>query len=56
MTDRYRIKQDGMVVARVEGPHALREIMHYAAVYQQDGPVTIERAKGKRWATFGEVG
>lgn len=53
MHDRYRLKQDGQIVARVDGPHSLREIMHYAAVYGQDGPVTIERARGKRWAVFG---
>lgn len=55
VTDRYRLKQDGQIVARVDGPHALREIMRYATVYGQDGPVTIERARGKRWAVFGEV-
>jgi len=51
--DAYRIIQDGGIVARVEGPHALREIMHYATVYRQDGSLEIQRRKGKRWRGYG---
>ncbi|MGI4846605.1 MAG: hypothetical protein ACRYGK_00450 [Janthinobacterium lividum] len=43
MTDdvSYEIVQDDMVVASASGPGAKREIMHYAAQYQQDGPLEI---------------
>lgn len=46
---RYRIKQDGIPVAWSEGPSALSEIRHYAAVYGQDGPVVIEQRVKGRW-------
>lgn len=46
---RYRLKQDGLVVAGAEGERALQEITHYAAVYERDGPVQIEEYTGKRW-------
>jgi len=42
---RYKLIQDGAVVAAVEcAEHwqAIREIKHYALMYSQDGPVTIE--------------
>jgi hypothetical protein len=51
----YRIMQDGMVVARTEGQHSLREIMHYATVYSQDGPLKIQKRTNKRWKVFGQV-
>jgi len=51
--DAYRIIQDGMMVARAEGQHSLREIMHYALVYSQDGPLRIERRVNKRWRAYG---
>jgi hypothetical protein len=50
MEHRFRLIQDGMVVAQVESEQqdrALGEIEHYAAVYSQDGPVKIERRRGK---------
>ena len=40
---RYRLRQDGMIVASAEGPEAEREIRHYAMVYGQDAPCEIER-------------
>lgn len=52
-TEAYRIKQDGMIVARAEGQQSLREIMHYATVYSQDGALLIERRVKKRWRKFG---
>lgn len=45
----YRLIQDGMEVARAIGPNARSEIAHYAAVYGQDGPVTIQRKHGRKW-------
>ena len=45
----YALNQDGMEVARVEsddGNAAKAEIMHYAMIYCQDGPVTIQVIKG----------
>ena len=51
MTESYRLIQGGQPVAWAEGPveDARREIVHYAAVYLQDGPVRIERRVGKKW-------
>lgn len=45
----YRLLQDGMEVARTFGPNARAEINHYAAMYGQDGPVTIQRKRGRKW-------
>jgi hypothetical protein len=48
----FEIHQDGMMVAGVFGENrdeALREAVHYAAVYGQDGPVELfEVKRGKR--------
>ncbi len=52
MADCYRLKQEGMVVAQAEGEGALREIMHYARVYGQDGAVEVEVRAGKRWKPY----
>ena len=37
----FELHQGGIIVAQSRGdrPDALREILHYAAVYGQDGPV-----------------
>jgi hypothetical protein len=51
----YRIHQDGMIVARAEGQHALREIMHYAAVYREDGPLSIQKRIKRHWRSFGVI-
>lgn len=56
LTDAYRLIQSGTVVARVEGEHALREIMAHATVHRQDGPLSIQRRVKKRWRGFGSVG
>lgn len=55
MSERYRLIQDGQPVAGAEGPNAWREICHYAAVYQQDGPVYIEQRTGRKWSRVVEV-
>lgn len=52
----YRLLQSGEVVARSEGEHSLREIMHYAVVYSQDGPVSIQRRVKRHWRSYGEMG
>lgn len=52
---RGRLKQDGMVVALVDGPDVEsveREIGHYAMMYGQDGPVQQELLVGKRWVVL----
>lgn len=49
---RFRLLQDGMIVAQSVGPRdaALREIVHYAHVYSQEGSVLIEERKnGGKW-------
>lgn len=47
--EHYRLIQDGLTVAQVEGPDARAMIDHYAAVYAQDGPVHIEQRVSRRW-------
>lgn len=37
----YELHQDDMMVAGTSGKNAWREILHYAAQYEQDGPVEI---------------
>jgi hypothetical protein len=50
MRNEYRLLQDGMTVA---GSTSLAEIQHYALVYGQDGPVTIQRRKERgRWVAL----
>ena len=42
---RAEVWQDGMMMAAVEGrnrKHVERDILHYAMVYGQDGPVQIK--------------
>lgn len=46
---RFRLKQGGAPVAWAEGSSALQEIMHYALVYSQDAPVTVEQHVYGRW-------
>jgi len=45
---RFQLWQDGMLVAAVDcadRKSAMKEIMHYAAIYEQDGPVKIREVK-----------
>lgn len=52
---RYRLWQDGMIVASVEAEdddRAQAEIRHYATVYSQDGPVKVEVHHAGRWRAF----
>lgn len=46
---RYRLKQDGIPVAWADGLKAWDEIINYARVYSQDGPVLIEKHVGGKW-------
>ena len=42
----FRIRQNGMIVARTSSPdrqRAEREILNYAMQYRQDAPLTIQR-------------
>jgi len=53
---RFQLWQDGIMVAAVDSPNrhsAMREIAHYAAVYEQDGPVKIKEVKPRRRAVVG---
>lgn len=46
----YELVQGGIVVAKVTAPCAedgLREIMHYAMMYAQDGPVAVLEPEGQ---------
>lgn len=54
MTDEFRLLQNGQPVAWVEGRSAVAEITHYAAVYAQDGPVTIQKKVNGRWKEWKE--
>jgi len=47
--ERYRLKQGGIPVAWAEGAHAANEIAHYAAVYRQDAPVSVEKHIAGKW-------
>jgi hypothetical protein len=51
---RFRLIQDGQVVASAEGDNALAEIRHYALIYSQDGPVTIQKRHNRRWHDWSE--
>jgi hypothetical protein len=56
MTHSFRLKQDGVVVAEVSGADrqaCFREIMHYALVYGQDGPCTVEGVSPEDWNAWG---
>jgi hypothetical protein len=54
MTESYRLIQDGQPVAWAEGSKASAAIMHYAFVYAQDGPVTIQKKVNGRWKLWKE--
>jgi hypothetical protein len=50
---RFQLWQDGIMVAAVDCAErhiALKEIAHYAAVYEQDGPVEIREVKRRKRA------
>lgn len=50
MDTEFELWQDGMMVASVSAANyddAKREILHYAAMYGQDGPVEIRDPSGK---------
>ena len=49
---KYRLLQDGLIVAFTEAStdeQAKREIMHYAMIYSEDGPIKVQKLKGKTW-------
>lgn len=48
----FRLKQDGLIVAEVFGgdrQQCFADILHYAMVYWQDGPCTIEGVNQEDW-------
>ena len=52
MTNEFRVLQDGMEVAGASGADAeycLGQVMHYAAIYSQDGPVRVQQKVDGRW-------
>lgn len=46
MSAEYRLMQEGMVVA---ASTSLPDMLHYALVYGQDGPVEIQTRHKGRW-------
>lgn len=50
----FRIKQNGLIVARVEGLpiEAEAEIMHYAIQYREEGELTIQHNAEGHWKRF----
>ena len=54
-----RIIQDGQPVAKCSSTDKramLRELLHYAAVYGQDGPATMQIRTGKnKWKDYSHV-
>ena len=50
--ERFRLLQEGYPVAWTDGPTALNEISHYAAVYGRDAPVMIEQHVKGKWRKF----
>lgn len=52
----WRIRQDGLVVASGSGEQsrAMAEMMHYALVYGEDGPVSLyTRTPRGKWEPYG---
>lgn len=48
MAHRFEVWQDGIMVAAVEASEhhqALKEISHYAMLYERDGPIQIKEIK-----------
>jgi hypothetical protein len=52
MKDEFRLLQDGMVVASATSP---ADIVHYALMYGQDGPVSIQARVNGRWREVEEA-
>jgi hypothetical protein len=55
----YRLLQSGLQVAKIDMPaadDAEREIMRYAMQYAQDGMVTVQVKKGRRWKDVCTIG
>ena len=48
----FRIRQNGMTVAKCEGINAEAEIWHYAAQYRQDGELTIQHNAEGHWKRY----
>lgn len=52
---KWCVMQDGYPVASGVGPHdrALAEMMHYAMIYGQDGPVEMKTRTGSgKWKPY----
>lgn len=54
MTEHFRLIQDGMPVVWVSGDNLTNEVAHYVAVYEQDGPVTVQKKVKGRWKEWDE--
>lgn len=52
MRAEFRLLQDGMVIATATSS---ADIMHYALMYGQDGPVVIEARTNGRWREVEEA-
>ena len=51
--EEYQVWVDDMMVAGAEGEGSLKEALHYAKQYEQDGPVTIYKVTRQVIATQG---
>jgi hypothetical protein len=48
----YRIANaDGLIVVQISGTDdlALAELHHYLLMYREEGPLTVEVKKGRKW-------
>jgi hypothetical protein len=54
-TERFRLRQGGLIVVSVDAPTleaAERIISSYYIQYIQDGPTVVERMVDKRWKPY----
>lgn len=54
----FEVIQNGLVVAAVEGPadSALKDALHYLAVYLQDGDAELRARNDEGWAALKKWG
>jgi hypothetical protein len=54
----YRITNgEGLRVVQIDGPDdmALAELQHYLMMYADEGPLTVEEKRGRRWKRLKET-
>jgi hypothetical protein len=55
MKEHFRLIQDGMPVAWVSGDNLTNEVAHYVDIYEQYGPVTVQKRINGRWKDWDEA-